>query len=70
MKNRVLGSSGIEVTPLGYGCMGVSHAYGDALPAGEARATIRDAFDAGYRFFGTTPVITNTYAPTTTSTRT
>ncbi len=47
MKNRVLGSSGIEVTPLGYGCMGVSHAYGDALPAGEARATIRDAFDAG-----------------------
>ncbi len=55
MKNRVLGSSGIEVTPLGYGCMGVSHAYGDALPADEARAVIRDAYDAGYRFFDTAP---------------
>ena len=55
MKNRVLGSSGIEVTPLGYGCMGVSHAYGDALPFDEARAVIRDAYDVGYRFFDTAP---------------
>ncbi len=53
MKKRVLGSSGLEVSALGYGCMGLSAAYGDAAPHGDALAIIRTAFDAGVTLFDT-----------------
>ena len=36
MKMRLLGNSNIEVSPLGYGCMGLTHAYGTSLTLEEA----------------------------------
>ena len=53
MDSRVLGSSGIEVSAVGMGCMGLTHASGDPLPDKEAVRVIRRAFDAGYTFFDT-----------------
>ena len=32
MNERVLGSSGIRVSPVGMGCMGITHAYGEPMP--------------------------------------
>lgn len=53
VRKRVLGNSGIEVSPLGLGCMGLTHASGDAMPTHEAARVIREAFEAGYTFFDT-----------------
>jgi aryl-alcohol dehydrogenase-like predicted oxidoreductase len=53
MKKRVLGRSGLEVSAIGYGCMGLSFAYGPALPRAEAIALIRAAFESGVTFFDT-----------------
>lgn len=53
MDKRIMGQSGIEVSPLGMGCMGLTHASGDPLPDDEAIATIRAAYEAGYTFFDT-----------------
>ena len=52
MEKRTLGKD-LEVSALGYGCMGLSHGYGDALPREEGVARIRQAFDAGVTFFDT-----------------
>lgn len=62
MDTRVLGGSGIEVSPVGLGCMGFSHAYGAPTDHDEAVATIRRAFDMGYTFFDTAEVYVGTYA--------
>ncbi len=51
MKTRKLGD--LEVSALGYGCMGLSAAYGDATPATDAVALIRAAFDRGVTLFDT-----------------
>ena len=53
MEKRVLGKSGIEVSPLGMGCMGITHASGDPMPDDEAIRTIRVAHEMGYTFFDT-----------------
>lgn len=53
MKKRVLGKSGIEVSPLGLGCMGLTHASGDAMDTPAAARVIREAFEMGYAFFDT-----------------
>lgn len=53
MKTRILGNSGITVSPLGMGCMGLTHAYGDPVPDDKATDTIKQAFDLGYIFFDT-----------------
>ena len=53
MDKRILGQAGIEVSPLGMGCMGLTHASGDPLPDDEAIAAIRAAYEAGYTFFDT-----------------
>ena len=45
MEKRALG--GLEVSALGYGCMGLSAAYGAPTPHDEAVAMIRAAFDGG-----------------------
>ena len=52
MKNRVLGKD-LEVSPVGLGCMGFSHAYGKATDAGTSIAVIRQAVDMGYTLFDT-----------------
>lgn len=53
MKKRVLGRSGLEVSALGFGCMGLNFAYGPALGKPQALALIRDAFESGVTFFDT-----------------
>ncbi len=53
MKTRILGKSGLEVSALGYGCMGLSSAYGDATPTQDAVRLIRDAYERGVTLFDT-----------------
>ncbi|WP_441578354.1 aldo/keto reductase [Chitinophaga sp. RAB17] len=50
---RKLGNSGLEVSALGLGCMGLSFGYGPATDKQEAINLIRTAFDAGVSFFDT-----------------
>lgn len=54
MIKRNLGT--LEVSALGYGCMGLSAGYGDPQPAPDAIRLIRDAFDRGVTFFDTAEV--------------
>jgi aryl-alcohol dehydrogenase-like predicted oxidoreductase len=53
MQTRKLGSSGLEVSALGLGCMGLSFGYGPATEIREAIRLIRTAFDRGVTFFDT-----------------
>ena len=53
MQNRTLGKSGLEVSALGFGCMGISFGYGQALTRDEGIAIIRAAVDGGVTFFDT-----------------
>ena len=53
MRRRKLGSSGLEVSALGLGCMGLSHAYGKPVDKEQGIALIRGAFDRGVTFFDT-----------------
>lgn len=55
METRKLGQD-LSVSALGYGCMGLSHAYGEALDEKEAVRVLREAFEAGYTFFDTAEV--------------
>jgi len=56
MQKRKLGTSGLEVSALGLGCMGLSFGYGPATEKGEAIQLIRAAFDRGITFFDTAEV--------------
>jgi aryl-alcohol dehydrogenase-like predicted oxidoreductase len=56
MKKRTLGNSGLEVSTLGYGCMGLNYGYGPATDKTEAIALIRAAVDLGVTFFDTAEV--------------
>lgn len=47
MKKRTLRNSGIEVSALGYGCMGLEEVYGPAAAREEGIRIIRAAFDRG-----------------------
>jgi aryl-alcohol dehydrogenase-like predicted oxidoreductase len=53
MKQRQLGMSGLEVSTIGFGCMGLSFGYGPATDKSSAIALIRAAFEAGVTFFDT-----------------
>lgn len=53
MKKRTLGKSGLEVSALGLGCMGMSAAYGPAADKGEMIKLIRAAHDHGLTHFDT-----------------
>jgi aryl-alcohol dehydrogenase-like predicted oxidoreductase len=53
MQTRTLGGSGLEVSALGFGCMGISFGYGPATSREEGIAIIRAAFDKGVTFFDT-----------------
>jgi aryl-alcohol dehydrogenase-like predicted oxidoreductase len=56
MKTRILGNSGLEVSALGLGCMGLSFGYGPATEKQEAINLIRAAFERGVTFFDTAEV--------------
>jgi aryl-alcohol dehydrogenase-like predicted oxidoreductase len=53
MQKRKLGKSGLEVSALGLGCMGLSFGYGPATGKQQGIALIRAAFDQGVTFFDT-----------------
>ena len=53
MQKRMLGKSGLEVSALGFGCMGISFGYGPVATRDEGIAIIRAAFDRGVTFFDT-----------------
>jgi aryl-alcohol dehydrogenase-like predicted oxidoreductase len=53
MNRRTLGKSGLEVSAIGFGCMGLSFGYGPGLEKQKAIALIRDAFESGVTFFDT-----------------
>ena len=53
MQKRKLGNSGLEVSAIGLGCMGLSYGYGPATGKQAAIDLIRTAFDKGVTFFDT-----------------
>ena len=53
MMKRVLGKSGLEVSSLGFGCMGLSSAYGTPAPRQDGVKIIRAAFELGVTLFDT-----------------
>lgn len=50
MDKRLLGN-GLEVSAVGLGCMGFSHAYGAPMDRKKAVSMIRSAYEMGYTFF-------------------
>jgi aryl-alcohol dehydrogenase-like predicted oxidoreductase len=56
MKTRKLGTSGLEVSELGFGCMGLSVGYGPATNEKAAVALIQKAYQSGITFFDTAEV--------------
>lgn len=56
MQKRTLGKSGLEVSALGLGCMGLSHGYGPVTDTRQAIELIRSAVDRGVTFFDTAEV--------------
>jgi aryl-alcohol dehydrogenase-like predicted oxidoreductase len=53
MQKRKLGKSGLEVSAIGLGCMGLSFGYGPATDKEQAITLIRSAFERGVTFFDT-----------------
>ncbi len=53
MQTRTLGTRGLQVSALGFGCMGLSYGYGPATDRRDGIAIIRAAVDAGVTFFDT-----------------
>jgi aryl-alcohol dehydrogenase-like predicted oxidoreductase len=53
MQTRMLGTSGLEVSAIGLGCMGLSYGYGPAVSTTDGIALIRAAFERGVTFFDT-----------------
>lgn len=56
MKKRTLGNSGLEVSALGLGCMGLSFGYGKRTEKSEAIKLIRSAYEQGITFYDTAEV--------------
>lgn len=53
MKKRTLGKSGLEVSAIGFGCMGISFGLGEPMTREDAIPLLRRAFDLGVTFFDT-----------------
>jgi len=53
MKKRTLGNSGLEVSSMGLGCMGMTFGYGPAADTEEAIQLVRAAAERGVTFFDT-----------------
>jgi aryl-alcohol dehydrogenase-like predicted oxidoreductase len=56
MEKRVLGQSGLAVSAIGYGCMGLSFSYGQALEQAAAVKVLHAAVEHGVTFFDTAEV--------------
>jgi aryl-alcohol dehydrogenase-like predicted oxidoreductase len=56
MQKRALGKTGLEVSALGFGCMGISQSYGRPSSREDGIAIIRAAVDRGVTFFDTAEV--------------
>ena len=56
MQTRELGRSGLKVSAIGLGCMGISFSYATKLSKDEGVALIRAAVDRGVTFFDTAEV--------------
>jgi len=56
MEKRMLGKSGLEVSALGFGCMGISFGYGPAVGKQDGINVIRKAVELGVTFFDTAEV--------------
>jgi aryl-alcohol dehydrogenase-like predicted oxidoreductase len=53
MKKRTLGKSGLEVSAIGFGCMGLNFAFSQTLEKKDAIALIQAAVERGVTFFDT-----------------
>jgi aryl-alcohol dehydrogenase-like predicted oxidoreductase len=53
MEKRKLGKSDLEVSAIGFGCMGLNYAYSNKLEKKDSIALIRAAFEKGVTFFDT-----------------
>jgi aryl-alcohol dehydrogenase-like predicted oxidoreductase len=56
LQTRTLGTSGLDVSALGFGCMGISQSYGRPSTREDGIAIIRQAVDQGVTFFDTAEV--------------
>jgi aryl-alcohol dehydrogenase-like predicted oxidoreductase len=56
MQKRKFGSSNLEVSALGLGCMGMSYGYGPAHDKKEMISVIRSAVEHGVTFFDTAEI--------------
>ena len=56
MKTRKLGDSNLEVSAVGFGCMGLNFSYATSITKSEGIALIRAAADRGITFFDTAEV--------------
>jgi aryl-alcohol dehydrogenase-like predicted oxidoreductase len=56
MKTRKLGATGLEVSEIGLGCMGLNSTYGEASDRSEMIALVRQAADLGVTLFDTAQV--------------
>jgi aryl-alcohol dehydrogenase-like predicted oxidoreductase len=56
MKQRTLGSSGLTVSAMGFGCMGIDFGYSHKLSKDDGIALIRQAADRGVTFFDTAEI--------------
>jgi len=56
VQKRQLGKSGLEVSALGLGCMGLSHGYGPATEKKQAISLIRSAVERGVTLFDTAEI--------------
>src|SRR4029079_11973326 len=56
MRTRQFGTSGLEVSALGFGCMGMSFGYGPAVDREQGISLLRTAVERGITFFDTAEV--------------
>ncbi len=59
MEKRKLGN--LEVSSMGFGCMGLSHAYGAAMEKSQAIAVLKEAYEMGYTLFDTAECYTGIF---------
>lgn len=59
MEKRKLGN--LEVSSMGFGCMGLSHAYGTAMEKSQAITVLKEAYEMGYTLFDTAECYTGIF---------